>query len=998
MVAVDRAALILVTVAMAMFALTTTSASADVILRVDFNSSQDGGGDSTTAGDPSLSEATHNQEGWSSYHANHEVIAEFTTADYDGITVTPDWPNTTANTVRQSIDRGAGNDSNWDDAAGDLNLITDFIGIDTRTGNGGNGDWDGTTGTPTYMTLALGGLAAGTYDWTSFHHDTEDVHGPFAVWLSTDGGETFTQLEDGVMTDSTPGGNPDSGATEAGPDANSLPSTYHTSFRADGTNDVVFRFAPYSEGAVHRQIWGMNGFVLRSLTNPALASPETPANEATDVPYDTPLTWTPGQFAQTHDVYLGTESNDVNDAERADPMGVLVSQDQAATSYAPEGVWEFGQTYYWRVDEVNGAPDNAIYKGEVWSFTVEPLSYAIEGIVVTSNGTPDAGSGPENMVNGSGLSADGQHSVESTDMWLASAPGDEPLTITFEFDRVYKMHEMLVWNYNVAFELLLGFGVKDATVEYSTDGAEWLTLGEAVLAQATATPDYATPTIIDLQGVPAQYVRLIVNSTYGGMGQFGLSEVRFMYIPAFAREPQPADGLTDVTPDTTLSWRAGREAALHDVYLGAEPSDLALTASVETTSYAPDDLEFGMTYYWRIDEVNEADAVTVWEGELWSFATEEFPLIDGFESYDDEDNRIYDTWLDGWVNETGSTVGYLEEPFAERTIVNSGRQSMPLAYDNSAAPFYSEAEYDLGGMDLDTNGADTLRLFVAGQTPPYFEADNGTILMTAIGADIWNAADEFRYAYMNLSGDGAIVAQVDGLYRSNEWVKGGVMIRESTDAGSTFAAVYLTGDYGVRFQARAATDDSAISDSDVVTDDQVAQEGPVWVKIERVGNTFNGYYSADGENWTAMAWNPQTITMAGDVTIGLALTSHDSSISTGAAFSGIATEGNVTGGWQTAEIGVAQPTTSGNSIEPLYVALEDTSGKVAVVANPNPAAVGIAAWQEWLIPYSELGGINLNSVGTMYIGVGDRDNPSSGGTGLIFIDDIGYGRPAVPAQ
>ena len=71
-------------------------------------------------------------------------------------------------------------------------------------------------------------------------------------------------------------------------------------------------------------------------------------------------------------------------------------------------------------------------------------------------------------------------------------------------------------------------------------------------------------------------------------------------------------------------------------------------------------------------------------------------------------------------------------------------------------------------------------------------------------------------------------------------------------------------------RARAATDDSAISDSDVVTDDQVAQQGPVWVKIERVGNTFNGYYSADGENWTAMAWNPQTITMAGDVTIGLA--------------------------------------------------------------------------------------------------------------------------------
>jgi len=263
-----RTVLTLVAVAMAIVGLTTTSASADVILRVDFNSSQDGGGDSTTAGDPSLSAAAHHQTGWSSYHANHEVIAEFTTADYDGITVTPDWPNTTDNRVRQSIDRGSGNDNNWDDAAADVNLVTDWIGIDTRTGNGGNGNWDGTTGVPTYMTLALGGLAAGNYDWTSFHHDTEHCHGPFAVWLSTDGGATFAQLDDGVMTDSTTGGSPDSGAIEVGPDANSLSSTYHTSFSADGVNAVVFRFAPYSETAVHRQIWGMNGFELSEVPSP----------------------------------------------------------------------------------------------------------------------------------------------------------------------------------------------------------------------------------------------------------------------------------------------------------------------------------------------------------------------------------------------------------------------------------------------------------------------------------------------------------------------------------------------------------------------------------------------------------------------------------------------------------------------------------------------------------------------------------------------------------
>ena len=239
------------------------SASADLVLRVDFNSNQSGGGDSVAPGDPSQSVANHNQAGWSSYHANHEVIDEFGPAIYGGITVTPDWPNTTDRRVRQSIDRGAGNDATWNNAESDLDLVTDFIGIDTRTGNGGNGNWDGTVGTPTYMTLTLSGLSAVEYQWTSFHHDTENVHGPFAVWLSTDGGATFAQLADGFMTDGTEGGSPESVEREHGPEAHLLPSNYRTTFTANGVDDVVFRFAPYSDPAgVHRQIWGMNGFAL----------------------------------------------------------------------------------------------------------------------------------------------------------------------------------------------------------------------------------------------------------------------------------------------------------------------------------------------------------------------------------------------------------------------------------------------------------------------------------------------------------------------------------------------------------------------------------------------------------------------------------------------------------------------------------------------------------------------------------------------------------------
>ncbi len=101
-----------------------------------------------------------------------------------------------------------------------------------------------------------------------------------------------------------------------------------------------------------------------------------PANEATDVPSDTALIWTPGEFIATHDVYFGTTFADVNAADPANPRGRPGQPGiRRPPSSTPEGTLEFGQTYYWRVDEVNAAADSTIFKGKVWSFTVEPYAY-----------------------------------------------------------------------------------------------------------------------------------------------------------------------------------------------------------------------------------------------------------------------------------------------------------------------------------------------------------------------------------------------------------------------------------------------------------------------------------------------------------------------------------------------------------------------------------------------------------------------------------------------
>ena len=264
--------------------------------------------------------------------------------------------------------------------------------------------------------------------------------------------------------------------------------------------------------------------------------------------------------------------------------------------------------------------------------------------------------------------------------------------------------------------------------------------------------------------------------------------------------------------------------------------------------------------------------------------------------------------------------------------------------------------------------------------------------MNAIGTDIWGTADECRFAYKNLSGDGSVMARVDSVFMSDGWAKAGVMIRESLDAGSKHAMVVVTPSNGVSFQRRPATE--AESEST----EAAGLVAPYWVRLTRAGNTFTAQRSEDGETWVDIEVTPAlAIPMVNDVYIGLAVTSHNATVETGAAFSNVATTGSVTGQWRTAEIGVAQPD-SGNSAEPLYVAIEDSSGKVAVVTSPDAAIAARPTWQQWQVPFSDLIGVNLSRVRTVYLGVGDRNNPAPGGSGLIYIDDTGYGRAGSPGE
>ena len=753
---------------------------------------------------------------------------------------------------------------------------------------------------------------------------------------------------------------------------------------------------------------------LPSVTDPI------PADGAEDVLRDVVLSWMPVEAATQHDIYFGTDAKAVANADTSDTTNIYRGR-VIADSYIPPEALEFGKTYFWRVDEIGAPPDNMVLRGTLWSFTTELFAYPVTNIIATASSS-ETGKEAINTVNGSGLDDDGLlHDVGGVgNMWLSAEDGNQPTWIKFEFDSVHKLFEMWVWNSNDSLERMAGLGFKEVKIEYSIDDIDYATLGATQeFNKALGEPDYAHNTTIEMQGVAAKYVKLTAISNFKSIfEQFGLSEVRFFSIPVSARGPSPASGATVVPLDPTLEWTPGREATRHDVYFSDDmqaviDGTVTVTALTET-SHGPLSLNVGTTYYWRVDEVNDAMVPDIWPGVVWDFTTVDSLIVDDFESYNAEENQIWYAWKDGLGygtpevppyypgNGTGSAVGDENtDSFTAETIIHGGSQSMPLAYNNNKQGYlnYSEATMTLSSQrDWTASGVKELSLWFRGypgSVGSFVEGPVGTYTVTASGEDIWNESDQFHYAFRQLTGVGSIIAKVESVENTDPWAKAGVMIRETLDPGSKFAAVYITPTNddgtptnGCRFQIRVDTDGSASSDSSptmVATPEQRAITAPYWIKLERdISGNFRGYYSSDGVNFQSMVLRPN-ISMGSNIYIGLALTSHDAALTCEAVFSGIQTTGTVTGQWQSQDIGI-----SSNSAESMYITIGNSTGTPAIVYHDDPAATQIDTWTEWVIDLNELAeqGVNLTDVYYISIGLGNRDNPQPGGSGKMFFDDI----------
>ena len=673
------------------------------------------------------------------------------------------------------------------------------------------------------------------------------------------------------------------------------------------------------------------------------------------------LGWTPGVFAVSHDVYISENFDDVNEATRdSDVFRVntdLTFYVAGFPGYAyPDGLVP-GTTYYWRIDEVNDAEPNSPWKGDVWSFSVPSKSAY----------SPDPADGAELVPENATLN------------WTA------------------------------------GFGAKLHTVYI---GEDFDTVNNATGGAPIGTTSY-TPDPLKL-----------AKTYYWRVDEFDSVETHKGEVWSFTTEgavtgPNPADGAVSINPTQILTWNAGAIAASHEVYFGSDAETVrnATKSSPEykgpkalgEESYDPGKLTLTTTYYWRIDEVNSINPDSPWAGNVWSYTTGDFFVIDNFENYDAGDNQIWYTWHDGLGygtpgtadyfagNGTGAAVGDENTAsYTEEIIIHGGLQSMPMFFDNNKQGYsnYSEVELTLDAIrNWTEEGVVELSLWFRGNPASvgsFVEAPVGTYTMTAAGADIWNAADEFHYAFKMLTGVGSIQAQVLSIDDTDPWAKASVMIRETLEPGSKFAAVYITPGNGCRFQARVDADVDAISDTGVVTTEQTAITAPYWVKLERdVAGNFKGYYSANGSTWIPMSWNPQYISMSSNIHIGLAATSHNVADTCEVKFSNVTITGSAGTQWTNQDIGIAS-----NAAEPLYVALSNPdgigTGASAVVIHDDPAAATIDAWIEWIIPLQAFAdqGIVLTNVDRIAIGLGTKGNMTiPGGSGKMYIDDVCLYRP-----
>jgi hypothetical protein len=473
--------------------------------------------------------------------------------------------------------------------------------------------------------------------------------------------------------------------------------------------------------------------------------------------------------------------------------------------------------------------------------------------------------------------------------------------------------------------------------------------------------------------------------------------------PEAAFNPDPQDGTVVEATWANLSWTPGSFALTHDVYFGesfdaVSEGDESTFQGNQSAAFSvvgfpgfpyPDGLVPGTTYYWRVDEVNDTDPNSPWKGDIWSFSispkTAYFPdPADGAEAVAVNDKL---SWAPGFGAKLHTV--YFGETFEEVDNAIGGAPQGTTTYTPGTLKMAKTYYWRVDEFDVaETHKGDVWSFTTEGAVAALNPA-NGAVDVTQMPVLTWTpgfgTSHEICFgtdaASLELKGSGNLGQES---YEPGQLEWNTTYYWRIDEANNTNADSPWTGPLWSFTTANFLI----IDDMESYNDIPEGQPGS-----NRIYIAWADGYDSPAVNGSVVGNDPppiaeQTIVHGGNQSMPMY---YDNAVGKSEATYVLTSNRDWTvNGVKTLTIWYRGD--SANAVETMYVVLNGSAG----IDNDNPDAAKIHSWTEWTIDLQSFAdqGVDLTNVNTMTIGFGNRDNPTVGGAGMMYFDDIRLYAPA----
>ncbi len=708
-------------------------------------------------------------------------------------------------------------------------------------------------------------------------------------------------------------------------------------------------------------------------TNPLASNPK-PADGSRNEDTWVNLTWSPGAFTVSHDMYLGDNYDQVNNGTSDTFIG-----NQATTFYAagfpgfayPDGLVP-GTTYYWRIDEVNEADPNSPWKGDIWSFIVpsrqayEPEPADEAKFIDTSlilNWTAGMNAKLHYVYFGDDLeqvsNADGALSQTDTTYTPATLEPDKTYYWRVdEFDGT-ATHTGDLWSFTTVPEI----AIKDPNLML------WFKLDEAPATTAVDWSGHGNHG--SLTGTAKWIVPGLIGNAALNFGQNGYVAIRNLH------------------------------------YIGDDYEEMTVSVWIRTTNPGEQIIAgFGRADYWRVG----IDSYGAGPGLIdWDVMTSNGQVDHGSVTRVDDgfwhhiccvfDNGKMTIYIDGLGD---STV------FEGNTFGNGQTRYGFLGADSLADTFDGTRDF----INAFLGDIDDFRIYDKALTPEEIMLTMRGDLLVAWNPSPSNGANPGLKDALPLSfsaGDNAAehdvyfgldreavkdadASDTSGIYRGRQALANYTPAEVEWGGGPYYWRIdeYNTDGTISKGNVWSFTIADFIGIDDFESYNDLDPDDPA---TNRIFNVWMDGFDSPATNgsivgYAAPPFTEQTIVHGGSQSMPF---EYNNAVGKSEATLTLTDIRD----WTQEGVGVLslwfQGDTS-NAAESMYVVLNGS----AVVTNDNPDAAQAAAWTEWRIDLMRFAdqGVNLTNVNTITLGLGNRANPTAGGAGMMYFDDIRLYRPA----